>query len=122
MADEPYETVKQPAHYGGDGKYEVFNLVRDWGLGFFQGNALKYICRAGKKPGVDPREDIRKAIYYCRSLPREIHLLGSCLELNPYDAADAHRLDAHSREAVVHLWHDEPFQAAEQLERVLARL
>lgn len=42
--------VNHPAHYGGkDNPYEAIKVIHAWGVGFCLGNALKYICRAGKK-------------------------------------------------------------------------
>ena len=44
------------------GNIQVWTFIRDQGLNFHLGNAVKYICRAGHK---DSRaEDIRKAIHY----------------------------------------------------------
>ena len=47
-------------------------------LGFNLGNAVKYICRAGAKPGESELDDLRKAAYY---LARE-HMLQH--ERSPY--------------------------------------
>lgn len=44
------DTVDHPAHYGGDTTYEAIKVIEAWSLGFCLGNAVKYICRAGKKP------------------------------------------------------------------------
>lgn len=52
-----------PQHYR-DFPVEVIQLARH--LNFNRGNAVKYLCRAGKKnltPGQEI-EDIRKAIWY----------------------------------------------------------
>lgn len=67
MADDKH--VDHPAHYGGvDNPYEAIKVIEAWSLGFCLGNAIKYICRAGKKG--DRLEDLRKARWY---LDREIH-------------------------------------------------
>lgn len=58
-----------PLHYRGDRQFEPIAVIEDWGLNYRLGNALKYIARNGRKPGEDPREGIRKAIWY---LEREI--------------------------------------------------
>lgn len=58
-----------PAHYHGDRKFEPIQVIEDWGLNYRLGNAVKYISRNGRKPGEDPREGLRKAIWY---LEREI--------------------------------------------------
>jgi hypothetical protein len=61
-----YETVDHPSHYGSGATdpYEHIKVVRAWGLNYELGNATKYICRAGKKPGNDVVTELRKAIWY----------------------------------------------------------
>ncbi len=61
---EQYEQVSHPAHYGGDTPYEAINVIEAWGLGFCLGNTVKYISRAGKKPGTDAVTDLEKARWY----------------------------------------------------------
>jgi hypothetical protein len=48
---------------------EVIKVIEAWKLGFHLGNTVKYVARAGKKPGVDLLEDLEKARWY---LDREI--------------------------------------------------
>lgn len=62
-----YEQVDHPRHYQMPGGIEVIDLVEH--LPFSLGNCVKYICRAGQKPGVDALTDLRKASWY---LAREI--------------------------------------------------
>jgi len=57
MAYRPY----QPDYYT-RGNIPVWDFIRDQGLNFHLGNAIKYICRAGHKGPV--REDLVKAIHY----------------------------------------------------------
>lgn len=60
--------VKTPLtrQVGGDhyktSKVQPIEVIRDWGLGFECGNALKYIARHLKKG--EPVKDIEKAIHY----------------------------------------------------------
>ena len=61
-----------PSHYRGDRQFEPIAVIEDWGLNYRLGNAVKYISRNGRKPGEDPREGLRKAIWY---LEREIEAL-----------------------------------------------
>lgn len=70
------EAVDHPAHYGGkDDPYEAIKVIEAWGLGFNLGNAVKYVCRAGKKAphaavaDLAALEDLKKAAWY---LAREI--------------------------------------------------
>ena len=55
--------VNHPTHYT-RGDIEVWDFIRDQGLNYFRGNAIKYICRAGYKSPATEIEDIKKAIYY----------------------------------------------------------
>lgn len=57
------EKVDHPPHYGGaDDPYEAIKVIEAWRLGFHLGNAVKYICRAGRKD--DELEDLKKALWY----------------------------------------------------------
>jgi hypothetical protein len=72
---EPYEPEKihHPSHYGGDTTYEAIKVIEAWKLEFCTGNAVKYICRAGRKSESSFVDDLRKAIWY---LNRRIVELG----------------------------------------------
>lgn len=64
----PDDPVNHPSHYT-SGKYEVIDIIEDQlgaeGIrGFCLGNAVKYICRAGKKDPAKTRQDLEKAIWY----------------------------------------------------------
>lgn len=59
------EMVNHPAHYKSTCG-EVIDIIESWGLGFCLGNALKYICRAGKKDGAKRETDLEKALFYIR--------------------------------------------------------
>jgi hypothetical protein len=48
-----------PAHYT-HGKIEPWDVVKDWGLDYFTGCAMKYVCRHKHKG--TPVQDIQKAI------------------------------------------------------------
>ncbi len=76
------ERVNHPAHYGGDTTYEAIKVIEAWRLDqdFCLGNAVKYLCRAGKKDNADQLEDLRKAHWY---LQRRIDRL---LEATPAPA------------------------------------
>ncbi len=65
------DAVNHPAHYVQSG-VEPIEVIEAWQLGFCLGNAIKYICRAGHKPGADTVEDLEKAAWY---LAREIKRL-----------------------------------------------
>jgi hypothetical protein len=59
------DNVNHPQHYGGDTTYEAIKVIEAWGLGFHDGNAVKYICRAGRKGNYNTRvDDLKKARWY----------------------------------------------------------
>lgn len=66
LAGEPAkEQIDGPAHYGGkENPYEAIKVIRAWGLGFNLGNLVKYVARAGKKPGESTLKDLKKARWY----------------------------------------------------------
>lgn len=57
------DIVNHPSHYT-DGKIEVIEFIEDKHLNYHRGNAIKYICRAGKKDPTKEIEDLQKAIWY----------------------------------------------------------
>lgn len=69
------DVVNHPSHYT-DGKIEVIEFIEDKNLNYHKGNAIKYICRAGKKDPQKEIEDLQKAIWYInreiRNLKRRI--------------------------------------------------
>ena len=66
------EMVDHPDHYKGERKYEPIDVIEDWGLGFCDGNALKYISRLGRKDPNKTIEDIDKAIWYLNRLKQNL--------------------------------------------------
>lgn len=68
------DIVNHPSHYT-DGKIEVIEFIEDKNLNYHKGNAIKYICRAGKKDPSKEIEDLQKAEWY---IHREIQRLEKC--------------------------------------------
>ena len=54
-------TVNHPSHYN-TGKIEVIDAIDDWGLGFYEGNIIKYIVRSRYKG--NRQQDLEKAQWY----------------------------------------------------------
>ena len=54
-------TTTGPSYYQ-RGTTDVWDFIRDQGLNFHLGNAIKYICRAGYKDS--KIDDLAKAIHY----------------------------------------------------------
>lgn len=63
--------IDHPSHYN-TGSIEVIDFIDDQKLGFALGNAIKYICRAGKKDPEKTVEDLNKAIWYINHYKKEI--------------------------------------------------
>lgn len=54
------DMINHPPHYAEGRKYEPKDVIRDWGLNYNLGSAVKYISRAGRKENMI--QDIDKAI------------------------------------------------------------
>lgn len=62
-APAAYEAVDHPHHYNASPSgVEAITVCEH--MPFNVGTAVKYLFRLGEKPGADPVEDIRKAIWY----------------------------------------------------------
>jgi Protein of unknwon function (DUF3310) len=76
-----------PRHYADLGEYSAIHIIRRWNefrreaaeadpritdIGFNVGNALKYIQRAGMKPGEGEIVDLKKAVWYLRNRLHEL--------------------------------------------------
>ena len=44
-----FDPISHPAHYTEGRKYEPKDVIRDWGLNFNLGSAVKYLSRSGRK-------------------------------------------------------------------------
>ena len=61
------------------GSIEPWDFIRDQGLSYHLGNAVKYIARAGHKDSAE--QDLRKAIHY---LENELqHIERQCYRVSP---------------------------------------
>lgn len=72
-----FNPISRPLHYT-MGKIECRQVIEDWNLGFYLGNAIKYICRAPYKGSAI--QDLRKAIQY---LEFEVESLTRQLKSDP---------------------------------------
>jgi hypothetical protein len=59
-----HSNLQGPAYYK-RGQVEVWDFIRDQGLNYHLGNAIKYICRAGHKES--RTKDLTKAIHYLQN-------------------------------------------------------
>jgi Protein of unknwon function (DUF3310) len=70
-----HSNLSGPTYYK-RGNVEVWDFIRDQGLNYHLGNAIKYICRAGYKD--DRITDLKKAIHYLQNeLDHEIVLVNA---------------------------------------------
>jgi len=60
----PSDAIK-PNHYPNAGKNDVITFCQDNGIGFVEGNVIKYVVRHKNKNGV---EDLKKAQEYLKRL------------------------------------------------------
>ena len=68
---EPYEEVVHPKHYNGlPNGVECWDVVEHFPTNV--GSAIKYLWRAGQKPGADTVKDLKKALQWTQ---RQIDLL-----------------------------------------------
>ena len=56
------DVIKHPSHYTEGRKHEPKDVIRDWGLNFNLGSAVKYVARAGRKD--DVVQDLKKAVQF----------------------------------------------------------
>ena len=80
------KTTKGPTYYQ-RGSSDVWDFIRDQGLNFHLGNAIKYICRAGYKDS--KIQDLEKAIHYLQNeLHHEKDIYFRASQGIPYDIRD----------------------------------
>lgn len=69
----PASDIDHPERYGGDTPYECIKVLKAWlspdeYRGFLKGNAIKYLCRIGKKD--EPAKEAAKAEWYVKELEK----------------------------------------------------
>jgi len=69
--DSVEDVVNHPKHYEGK-KFEVIEVIEEYGLNHNKACATKYVLRAGVKHKMREVEDLNKAIWYLR---REVLLI-----------------------------------------------
>lgn len=64
IAPKKDDEINHPAHYTA-GSIEVIDFLEaGWNFPFHLANAIKYICRAGRKDKNQTSTDLKKAIWY----------------------------------------------------------
>lgn len=67
--------TNHPVRYGGDSEYECIKVLKAWlnedeYKGFLKGNAIKYLCRLGKKDS--EKKELEKSMWYISKLMEEV--------------------------------------------------
>ena len=76
------ETTTGPSYYQ-RGSIQVWDFIRDKGLSFHLGNAIKYICRYGHKGDYnDQLSDLNKAIHYLENERDHLQRSRNCEDLS----------------------------------------
>ena len=63
IAPRTNDEINHPAHYTAGG-IEVIDFLEAWDFPFHLANAIKYICRAGRKDKNALVTDLKKAVWY----------------------------------------------------------
>lgn len=89
--------IKHPSYYN-RGKVEVWHFIHAHRLGFFEGNVVKYVSRAGLKPGQSRLKDLMKAKEYLAELIRlEALEQVEVLQGGPSETPEARNRDGDAR-------------------------
>lgn len=56
-------SMDNPSYYLSSG-FEAWDFIGSRDLDYFLGNAVKYLVRAGRKPGARAKDDLGKALHY----------------------------------------------------------
>ena len=82
------ETTPGPSYYQ-RGSIQVWDFIRDKGLSFHLGNAVKYICRYGHKGDYnDQLSDLNKAIHYLENERDHLQRSRNREDLSRYNTPD----------------------------------
>ena len=76
-----------PDHYQ-LGSIEVWDFIVDQDMGYLLGNVIKYVCRAGAKPGESREDDLLKAIAYLNRELKNVRALERSRDLQEADGPD----------------------------------
>ena len=82
-----------PDHYQ-LGNIEVWDFIVDQDMGYLLGNVIKYVCRAGAKPGESREDDLLKAIAYLNRELKNVRALERSSDLQEADGSDDQSLRA----------------------------
>lgn len=108
------EKINHPAHYLANG-VEVIDFIESHKLGFSDGNAVKYLVRAGKKNPDTEIEDLEKALWYIDRLCAKYEkreFPKNKITISVDDLTKAHELTEKVNEVITSIifgWYDTAF-------------
>ena len=82
-----------PDHYQ-LGNIEVWDFIVDQDMGYLLGNVIKYVCRAGAKPGESREDALLKAIAYLNRELKNVRALERSSDLQETDGSGNQSLRA----------------------------
>lgn len=77
------DNVNHPTHYT-DGKYETIEFIERNSFDYHDGNAIKYISRAGKKDPNKLIEDLEKALWYINRADHKLDYDNHAITVHDY--------------------------------------
>ena len=78
---------QSPDHYQ-LGRIEVWDFIVDQDMDYLLGNVVKYVCRAGAKPGESREDDLLKAIAYLNRALKDVRTPERSSDLPQVDGSD----------------------------------
>ena len=78
---------QSPDHYQ-LGRIEVWDFIVDQDMDYLLGNVVKYVCRAGAKPGESREDDLLKAIAYLNRALKDVRTPERSSDLQEADGSD----------------------------------
>ena len=88
---------QSPDHYQ-LGKIEVWDFIVDQDMDYLLGNVVKYVCRAGAKPGESREDDLLKAIAYLNRALKDVR--------TPERSSDVSEADGPTNQFIRSLFHE----------------
>jgi len=78
---------QSPDHYK-LGKIEIWDFIVDQDMDYLLGNVIKYVCRAGAKPGESREDDLLKAIAYLNRALKDVRTPERSRHIQEADGSD----------------------------------
>lgn len=119
--------IEHPSHYN-TGSIETIAFIENHNLGFSEGNAVKYLTRAGVKNPDTLKEDLSKAAFYVKRLINKNHKRhfpdsGNAAGIIPPDTyCKDHKLSTNRTEAIIQICWGNYAAALEAIQKEIATI